>query len=382
MKRILLITNFIPTRKHAGGLRLLDIYFELRKMKSDLHITLVSVSRSNDEVDDMIIPIFDNVLILDSYQFRPEYMSKIKVHTPSFDLIEFAYHKSGSFIQKCRELWPDATILFSPMESQIRTSLIHLISQIRKLNIFHILTYKQFKKAIYEIIYILRADFVLTVSEPDRDHVKYLKHNGETLSIPTCLSTIEFPNIYSKYLFADKKVVVFFAYFGSETNCQALTWYIRKVHRQVLNVVPDYQLRIIGHGINQEFMDQFHEQNIHWLGSVSNAIDALEDASLGIAPAFYGSGTRGKIHQYSALGIPCVVSPLACMGLSYKNGESILIARGYKEFSDACVSILKDSQLRTRIGTKAKEECLKNYRWSSWRKNIADVYQIKSLGEN
>jgi hypothetical protein len=45
-KRILLVSYYPPTRSHAGGLRLLDLYSLIRKLEPSLRVDLVTCTDS------------------------------------------------------------------------------------------------------------------------------------------------------------------------------------------------------------------------------------------------------------------------------------------------------------------------------------------------
>jgi len=87
---------------------------------------------------------------------------------------------------------------------------------------------------------------------------------------------------------------------------------------------------------------------------------------------------RGKIHQYAAVGLPCVASSLAAVGLKYKSGDSILIADNPHDFAKYCISLLNDKDLRTKIGQAAKRICFENYTWHSMTDVISNVYELDS----
>jgi glycosyltransferase involved in cell wall biosynthesis len=102
----------------------------------------------------------------------------------------------------------------------------------------------------------------------------------------------------------------------------------------------------------------------------------LSMGDIGVIPLTAGSGTRLKIIEYLALGIPVVSTEVGAEGLPVRDGEHILIAKDAKDdFIEKIIKLLNDKQLRERLSKNGKELVKKKLDWSTVLKEYLDVYK-------
>lgn len=377
MRKVLLVSFLPPTRAHAGGQRLLDLYAELKCIQPDLHLALVTCG-DHDFDFDLLGEVFDEFHCLSVEEFSSSGVSTLIYGFPDFDVIDLQYHQAGALIGSIRKRWPSSILIFSPMESQLRALKIDFSKDKWVLCREWKSMLGLARNAAMEAYYVVRADKVVTVSDSDRDALAFLKKEGEVICLPTCISPRKSLAGGAREVPAENATIVFFAYFGSQTNQEALKWFVQKVHPAICRALPNYRFRVVGNGLDAPLLQSCLSEQVEVVGAVSTIEDALDGAVVGIAPALGGAGVRGKIHQYAALGLPCVASPIACEGLSYKDGESIFIAKNSYEFSEACITLLQNKKLREKFGENAMSVCQKKYQWSAWRPEIAAAYELNN----
>jgi len=124
--KILLISYFAPSRGHAGGLRLLDIYANIKKINPEIRLVLITCAHPNIDwgIEDLDF-IFNEIHWLPPESYTPKAMDFRKIEK-NCEIIDLQYHQSGELIGVIRKNFPSSTIIFSPMESQIRALFIIL----------------------------------------------------------------------------------------------------------------------------------------------------------------------------------------------------------------------------------------------------------------
>jgi glycosyltransferase involved in cell wall biosynthesis len=78
-----------------------------------------------------------------------------------------------------------------------------------------------------------------------------------------------------------------------------------------------------------------------------------------------GSGTRLKILEAWAAGVPVVSTAIGAEGLPVHDGETLLIADGAAPFSAAVTRLLTCYELRQKIGNAGRLLLEKEFTWNS-----------------
>jgi glycosyltransferase involved in cell wall biosynthesis len=84
-------------------------------------------------------------------------------------------------------------------------------------------------------------------------------------------------------------------------------------------------------------------------------------ADVAIVPLRFESGTRFKILEAAACGIPIVSTTLGAEGLAVSHGEDILIADRPRSFADSIIRLIKDRDFALRVAKNLKTLVYEKY---------------------
>ena len=379
-KRILLVSHYLPTRGHAGGLRLLDLYSLIRRRFPGIEIVLAAHCNSDvDWNDSDIKDIFDRVFLFPKKKFTVAGLSQAGVFRLQFDVVDLQYWQSFRFLHAFRRM-SSAKIIFSPMESMVRALYLDILHKGKGRDLRTI--FRHAMLATLELYASWRADSTQCVSAPDASILRKLLPRADIHAVETGLSPLEFPRLYKQQNVPREigetdtiRRVVFVAFFGSRTNVEALSWYMEEVHPHISATISGYRLVVVGRG--SERLKLPLDDRIEIRGEVKSIEEPLLNAWVGICPALSGAGFRGKIVQYAAAAVPCVASALAADGLPFVDGESILIAQDAPSFIRHCMTLLSSSQRNKQIGIAAHRVCLAHHLWDNNIGAIEKIYQLQ-----
>jgi len=147
-------------------------------------------------------------------------------------------------------------------------------------------------------------------------------------------------------------------------NAAASVFLAREVMPRVRAVIPHARLRIVGRGATEEVKALASCPGVDVLGEVAAVQPHLRESALLAVPLEAGGGTRLKILEAFAAGLPVVSTAVGCEGLRVTNGEHLVIAER-PAFADALIAALSDSNQGERLATNARIRVRELYDWTT-----------------
>src|SRR5262245_3718195 len=121
-------------------------------------------------------------------------------------------------------------------------------------------------------------------------------------------------------------------------------WVLDEVLPLVRQRIPDLHFYIVGTGSDRT-LGHRAGPNVTVTGKVTSVLPYLCHASVALVPLQFESGTRFKILEAGACGVPVVSTTLGAEGLPVVAGRDILLADTPALFADAIVKLIEDGQL-------------------------------------
>jgi polysaccharide biosynthesis protein PslH len=157
-------------------------------------------------------------------------------------------------------------------------------------------------------------------------------------------------------------------------NVSAVRYFREEIWPELRARWPGLVWRLIGKNPQAVAKIVSGDPRIELSGPVEDAVLELARAKVAIVPLLAGSGTRVKIIEAWAAGVPVVSTPLGAEGLPARAGEHLLLADDAPGFRDAVSSLLASPALRDRIGRAGRYlfEC--EFTWEAAWKNLQFLY--------
>ena len=177
-------------------------------------------------------------------------------------------------------------------------------------------------------------------------------------------------------------MIVFSGNLEYHPNVSAVRYFREQIWPQLREWWPGLVWRLVGKNPQGVSKITSGDSRIELSGPVADAVTELARAKVAIVPVLAGSGTRVKIIEAWAAGVPVVSTPLGAEGLSARAGEHLLLAEGAPAFRDAVSSLLASAALRDRIGSAGRYlfEC--EFTWEAAWKCLQFLYPATMEGSD
>jgi glycosyltransferase involved in cell wall biosynthesis len=149
-----------------------------------------------------------------------------------------------------------------------------------------------------------------------------------------------------------------------DANRDGVVWFVRNVLPVIKRTVPDAVVDIVG-GNAPADVAALASPSVHIHGYVADLDPFLRRASVAIVPLRVGGGTRLKILNSLAHGIPTVSTSVGAEGLDLEDGRDLLIADDPETFAKQVELLLRDAELRAIVRDHGRRSVEARYSWQA-----------------
>jgi glycosyltransferase involved in cell wall biosynthesis len=207
-----------------------------------------------------------------------------------------------------------------------------------------------------------RFTYLLAASQPDAELLRTISPGSQVFVYPNSIPLTAAPPR------SEEDVIVFSGNLEYHPNVSAVRYFKEEIWPDLRARWPGLVWRLIGKNPQAVAKIVSGDPRIELAGPVDDAVLELARAKVAIVPLLAGSGTRVKIMEAWAAGVPVVSTSLGAEGLPARAGEHLLLADHAHTFRDAVSALLASPELRDRIGCAGRYlfEC--EFTWeAAWK---------------
>ncbi|MBV8731305.1 MAG: glycosyltransferase [Acidobacteriia bacterium] len=213
-----------------------------------------------------------------------------------------------------------------------------------------------------EAHWLPRFSHIFTASCSDQASIWTRSGNAEVCIFP---NTIPLPPAVAV---ERRHAIVFSGNLEYHPNISAVRFFRQHVWPRVRERWPALVWRVLGR--NPMAVERWTQGDprIEVAGAVEDAISELARAEVAIVPLLAGSGTRLKILEAWAAGLPVVSTTLGAEGFPVRDGNHLLLADTAEAFAEAISRLLRDPDLGRELAAEGRALLEREFTWEkAWQ---------------
>lgn len=384
--KILMLTPYLPYPLFSGGQ--IRSYNLLKNLSKKHEITLFSFIRSDSERQSLtnLRPFCQKVAVFKRRQPWDPRNLLLALFTPYPFLVSI--YLSRSFRQAITEELTDGhydlihaeTFYIMPNlpKTKIPTLLVeqtieYLVYQqfVRDFKFWPLkplLYFDVLKINLWEKYYWRRATRLAAMSDSDR---KMMNQSVKDKKVDVVANGVD-ADFFSRVKLQSVRVVLFIGNFKWLPNRDAAKFLVKEIWPRIAARLPRVKLLIVGRNPTPEIL-KLAKNGIRIDGQVADIRTAFAKAQVLLAPIRNGRGTKYKVLEAMASGLPVVTTKLGIEGIEAEG--SVLVTESAEALARQTIKVLKDRQLAGRLAAKAKKIVYKKYNWKTISNRLNLVYQ-------
>ncbi len=235
---------------------------------------------------------------------------------------------------------------------------------------------------VYELDVCRRFDLVCTVSTKEKELLlTYDRSLRVTDAVPTGTDT-EYYRPQARGA-VEEMSLLFVGFFKHMPNVEGILYFCQEIYPLIKEKVPKAKLYIVGANPPQEVSELAQDPSIIITGFVDDLRDYYARAEVFVVPIRRGAGTRVKIFEAMAAGIPIVSTTLGAEGIAVTPGKDILLADTAEDFAGEVTRLSQNQSLRAVLAKEARDLAVSKYDWASISSRLASEYYslLREKGE-
>jgi sugar transferase (PEP-CTERM/EpsH1 system associated) len=366
-------------------------YYLARGLAQHVHVTLLAFA---EEKMRSALPFLAEVLTVERPQrytplkllrgfFGPEPLSLLNYRTPAmqqalaellartrFDIIQV----EGTPMAAYRSLFENsgARIVYDwhNIESELLQRYAASSSWPRSL--YATITARKLERVEREMLASGAAHIVC--SERERVQLKSLAPQPEVYTVPNGVDVAYFQTAHAAAT-ATPYRVLFVGSMDYHANVEAAVEFAHQIWPYLQGAYPHLRLTLLGANPAPQVRNLANLPGIEVTGTVPDLRPYYSEALVSVVPLRTGGGTRLKILEAFAAGVPVVSTAVGAEGLDVVEGTHFLLASSPEEWVEAVRRLVEHPDVTRQLVQHAHDLVTRVYDWSSMSDQLLKIYE-------
>jgi glycosyltransferase involved in cell wall biosynthesis len=158
-------------------------------------------------------------------------------------------------------------------------------------------------------------------------------------------------------------------------NAEGVRWFVEEVVPPLRRRLPRFRFLVVGKGAPRSLLDLAKPGEIEFTGWVDDVRPLLARADVCVVPLHVGGGTRIKILEAMAAGVPVVSTRIGAEGIPARDGVSIRLADFPEDMAREIAELVVFPSTADETAARARELVSSRYDWSEVTRPLLDYYR-------
>jgi glycosyltransferase involved in cell wall biosynthesis len=213
-------------------------------------------------------------------------------------------------------------------------------------------------------------DALVAISERDREFLQ--KFNPRLLSvvIPAGVDAENYPIPENP----EYPSLFFIGSLDWMPNQEGLEWFVDNVWADIRKDIK-IRFHVGGRGAPPWLEKKLISNHIEFHGEIENAYEFMNRYAIMVSPVLSGSGIRIKILEAMMMGKAVISTSIGSEGISYTNGENILLADDPASFADLILEYSSDREKYNSIASRGRAFVMEKFNNPGFCKTLEEFYR-------
>jgi glycosyltransferase involved in cell wall biosynthesis len=225
----------------------------------------------------------------------------------------------------------------------------------------------------FERTFLPQADWVVAVSEPDARLIRENFHQPRVDVVDNGIDSEYFASVQPN---PAAPQVLFLGALDWRPNLDALDLLLDQVFPRLIAQEPTARLTIVGRHPPVKLRERIQQlPGVSLCADVPDVRPFLAQSGVMVVPLRIGGGSRLKILEALASGLPVISTAVGAEGLDLQPGHDYVQANAPEEMAEALVRGIRQPQPLREMAQRARPQVLKRYDWDTLAGRLEQVWE-------
>jgi sugar transferase (PEP-CTERM/EpsH1 system associated) len=218
-------------------------------------------------------------------------------------------------------------------------------------------------------------DVNLVVSREDEKLLADSRPGMQTTVVPNGVDT----DYFRPRRDPEGKQLLFCGSLDWHPNVEAMKFFFDAIWPRLIRQLGHIEIYVVGRR-PPKWLERLsaNDNRIQVTGFVDDVRPYFRKATMFVCPIRHGGGTRLKILDALAMGVPVIATSFACSGLSLKNGKHVVLAETPDDFVRQIERVLSNATLRVSLAAAGRAIVERTYSWNVIGRSLIAAYETAS----